>query len=144
MNFQVNGRPIKAIKPMVFRSICSLRNQAGMRLIRKYSGRPEVNPVKIQISIRRVKICCQILGEVVCIYSVLYACLKNWRGKQRPVLYINIYSDRRFSDRHGGSIVILGSSPSMTAVVVFKFFHTILLLPLPCSTIALSVFSWEF
>lgn len=42
---------------MLFKSICSLRNQAGIRLIRKYSGSPEANPVKIQTSILREKIC---------------------------------------------------------------------------------------
>ena len=35
INFQVKGRPISAIRPMVFKSTCSLRNHAGIRLIRK-------------------------------------------------------------------------------------------------------------
>ncbi|WP_249935370.1 hypothetical protein [Neisseria gonorrhoeae] len=42
---------------MLFKSTCSLRNHAGIRLIRKYSGSPEANPVKIQTSILREKIC---------------------------------------------------------------------------------------
>ena len=46
---------------MVFRSMCSLRSQAGIRLIRKYSGRPEVKPVKMQISMFREKICRSVL-----------------------------------------------------------------------------------
>lgn len=59
INFQVNGKPIIENKPIVIRSMCSLRNHAGIKLIRKYKGKPEVNPVNTQISIRRLNISCQ-------------------------------------------------------------------------------------
>src|SRR6187551_3217849 len=54
MNFQVNGKPISANRPIAFRSTCSVRSHAGSRLIRMYSGSPELKPVKTQISIRRL------------------------------------------------------------------------------------------
>jgi hypothetical protein len=41
---------------MVFRSMPALWNHAANRLIRMYSGKPEENPVKMQISKRRLKI----------------------------------------------------------------------------------------
>ena len=42
---------------MVFKLSPSLRNHAGSKLSKKYKGKPEAKPVKMQISILRVKIC---------------------------------------------------------------------------------------
>ena len=42
---------------MVFKLRPSLRSQAGSKLSKKYKGKPEAKPVKMQISILRVKIC---------------------------------------------------------------------------------------
>src|SRR5450759_137541 len=48
---------------MTLRSMCSVRSQAGTRLSSRYSGRPEANPVNTQISMRRVKSCCQMVTK---------------------------------------------------------------------------------
>src|SRR5450755_3684482 len=53
-NFHVNGSCISANNPIEVRSTCSERSHAGRRLISSQSGRPELNPVKTQISIRRL------------------------------------------------------------------------------------------
>ena len=48
---------------MVLRSIPLVLNQAGKRLIKINNGRPEVNPVKIQMSIFFVNKLRQIIDE---------------------------------------------------------------------------------
>ena len=50
-NFQVNGKLIRANKPMALRLTPSLRSQAGSRLTNMYKGKPELKPVNMQISI---------------------------------------------------------------------------------------------
>jgi hypothetical protein len=43
---------MSANKPMAFKSTPSERNHAGNREIRIYSGKPELKPVKMQMSMR--------------------------------------------------------------------------------------------
>ena len=52
---------------MALRFTPSLRNQAGNKLIKIYSGKPELKPVKIQMSIFLLTSDCQMDGcAVVC------------------------------------------------------------------------------
>src|SRR5450759_1600766 len=65
-NFQVNGSCINANRPIEVRSTFSERSHAGRRLISSQSGRPELKPVKMQISIRRLNNASEIfLGPVI-------------------------------------------------------------------------------
>src|ERR1700682_6758926 len=53
-NFQVNGSCINANRPIEVRRTLSERNHAGRRLINSQSGRPELEPVEMRISITRL------------------------------------------------------------------------------------------
>ncbi len=64
-NFQVNGRLIKANRPIDFKSTPSERNHAGSRLIKINSGNPELNPVNTQMSIFLLISDCLIVGCAV-------------------------------------------------------------------------------
>jgi hypothetical protein len=50
---------------MDFKSTPSDRNHAGSRPIKIYKGKPELKPVKMQISMRLLKSVCMILGLFV-------------------------------------------------------------------------------
>src|SRR5210317_669100 len=55
-NFHVYGNCTRAKKPISARPTPSTRSQPGTSWNRTYSGRPEVKPVKTQISMRRLRI----------------------------------------------------------------------------------------
>ena len=64
-NFQVKGKLISANNPIDFKSTPSERNQAGKRLMRIKSGKPDVKPVKTQINMRLFISACQMLDDGV-------------------------------------------------------------------------------
>lgn len=65
INFQTYGIPINENKPISVRLTPSDRNQPGTSWYKINKGSPELKPVNIQISMRRLNIACLKVGDCI-------------------------------------------------------------------------------